>query len=172
MATLPQKIKSRKPQNARLGIKSSLSNLKRVVSLVYLLYLANDRKSKIDYSEEYTEGASTKIRLKDNYKAFVETYLVPEEANAILAENPLITAQLEPLQVGLELVFQLGKISFVAKKASSAERTGGNRFAKTITYSKNIIYLDVYFSALTEDIRKTVLSSWMKNVDSDTAIVR
>ena len=62
MATLPQPIKKRNPQNARLGIKSSLSNLKRVVSLVYLLYIANDRKGKIDYSEEYTERAT-----KENY---------------------------------------------------------------------------------------------------------
>ena len=174
MATLPNKIKNRKPQNARLGIKSSLSNLKRVVSLVYLLYLANDRKSKIDYSEEYADGGSTKIRLKENYKAFVETYFSPGEADDIIAENPLLTAQLEHLQVGLELVFQLGKISFIAKKASSAERTGGNRYAKTITFSKNIIYLDVYFSALAEDVRKTVLSSWMKNMvsgtDSDAAL--
>ena len=174
MATLPNKIKNRKPQNARLGIKSSLSNLKRVVSLVYLLYLANDRKSKIDYSEEYTDGASTKIRLKDSYKTFVESFFTPGEADDIIAENPLLTAQLEHLQVGLELVFQLGKISFVAKKASSAERTGGNRYAKTITFSKNIIYLDVYFSALAEDVRKTVLSSWMKNMvsgtDSDAAL--
>ena len=35
MATLPQQIRNHKPQNARLGIKSSLSNLKRVISMLY-----------------------------------------------------------------------------------------------------------------------------------------
>lgn len=168
MATLPQPIKKRYPQNARLGIKSSLSNLKRVVSLVYLLYLANGRKGKIDYSEEYADGATTKIRLKDAYKAFVSAFFAAGEADSAIAANPLITSQLEPLQVGLELVFQLGKINFVAKKASSAERTGGSRFAKTITFSKNIVFLDVYFSALPEDKRKKVLASWMKNEESGT----
>jgi hypothetical protein len=168
MATLPQPIKKRYPQNARLGIKSSLSSLKRVVSLVYLLYLANDRKSKIDYSEEYFDGATTKIRLKDAYKAFVSAIFAAGEADGAIAANPLITSQLEPLQVGLELVFQLGKINFVAKKASSAERTGGSRFAKTITFSKNIVFIDVYFSALPEDKRKKVLASWMKNEESGT----
>lgn len=168
MATLPQPIKKRYPQNARLGIKSSLSSLKRVVSLVYLLYLANDRKSKIDYSEEYLDGATTKIRLKDAYKAFVSAIFAAGEADGAIAANPLITSQLEPLQVGLELVFQLGKINFVAKKASSAERTGGSRFAKTITFSKNIVFIDVYFSALPEDKRKKVLASWMKNEESGT----
>ena len=168
MATLPQPIKKRNPQNARLGIKSSLSNLKRVVSLVYLLYIANDRKGKIDYSEEYTEGGATKIRLKDAYKASVSSIFAPGVADAVIAANPLLTSQLEPLQVGLELVFQLGKINFVGRKASSAERTGGNRYAKTITFSKNLILLDVYFSALPEDVRKRVLVFWMKNEESVT----
>jgi hypothetical protein len=168
MATLPQPIKKRNPQNARLGIKSSLSNLKRVVSLVYLLYLANDRKGKVDYSEEYLDGTTTKIRLKDAYKVFVSAIFAPGEADSAIAANPLITSQLEPLQVGLELVFQLGKINFVARKASSAERTGGSRFAKTITFSKNIVFLDVYFSAIPEAKRKQVLAAWMKNEESGT----
>lgn len=178
MATLPQPIKKRTPQNARLGIKSSLSNLKRVVSLVYLLYIANDRKSKIDYSEEYTDGGTTKIRLKDAYKASVSSIFAPGEADRVIAANPLLTSQMEALQVGLELVFQLGKVNFVARKASSAERTGGNRYAKTITFSKNIVLLDVYFSALPEDKRNRVLVSWMKNEatvtdpDVDVAIYR
>lgn len=178
MATLPQPIKKRIPQNARLGIKSSLSNLKRVVSLVYLLYIANDRKSKIDYSEEYTDGGITKIRLKDAYKASVSSIFSPGEADRVIAANPLLTSQMEALQVGLELVFQLGKINFVAKKASSAERTGGNRYAKSITFSKNLILLDMYFSVLPEDKRSRVLVSWMKNEktvtdpDVDAAIYR
>ena len=176
MATLPQPIKKRIPQNARLGIKSSLSNLKRVVSLVYLLYIANDRKGKIDYSEEYTEDGATKIRLKDVYKTSVSSIFAHGEADAIIAANPLLTSQLEPLQVGLELVFQLGKISFVNRSSSSAERTGGNRYAKTITFSKNLVLLDVYLSALSEDKRNRVLVSWMKNEtpvadsDVDTAL--
>ena len=174
MATLPQPIKKRNPQNARLGIKSSLSNLKRVVSLVYLLYIANDRKGKIDYSEEYSDGGTTKIRLKDAYKAFVSKLFAPGETDQVIASNPLLTSQMEALQVGLELVFQLGKINFVGKKASSAERTGGSRFAKTITFSKNIVFLDVFFSALPEDKYKRVLTSWMKNeesgTDADTAL--
>ena len=49
-----------------------------VVSLVYLLYIANDRKGKIDYSEEYTEGGATKIRLKDAYKASVSSIFAPD----------------------------------------------------------------------------------------------
>ena len=174
MATLPQPIKKRTPQNARLGIKSSLSNLKRVVSLVYLLYIANDRKGKIDYSEEYSDGSTTKIRLKDTYKAFVSKLFAPGEADQVIASNPLLTSQMEALQVGLELVFQLGKINFIGRKASSAERTGGSRFAKTITFSKNIVFLDVFFSALPEDKYKRVLTSWMKNeesgTDADTAL--
>lgn len=168
MATLPQPIKKRIPQNARLGIKSSLSNLKRVVSLVYLLYLANGKKGRIDYSEEYSEGELTKIRLKEPYKKYVSAFFAPGEADMAIAANPLITSQLEPLQVGLELVFQLGKINFVDKKANSAERTGSNRYAKTIYFSTNLILLDTYFSALEESKRNRFLAAWMKNKESGT----
>lgn len=168
MATLPQQIRNHKPQNARLGIKSSLSNLKRVISLLYLLYVANERKGRIEYSEEYSDGSLTKIRLKETYKASISSIFPIGEVDNIISVNPLLTSQLEHLQVGLELVFQLGKINFVTSKANSAERTGGNRYAKAITFSKNIIYLDVYFSALSNELRNKVLVSWMKNEISET----
>ncbi len=166
MATLPQQIRNHKPQNARLGIKSSLSNLKRVISMLYILYVANERKGRIEYSEEYSDGSLTKIRLKETYKASISAIF--PIGDSIISVNPLLTSQLEHLQVGLELVFQLGKINFVASKANSAERTGGNRYAKAITFSKNMIYLDVYFSALSNEQRNKVLMSWMKNEISET----
>lgn len=168
MVTLPQQIKHRTPQNARLGIKSSLSNIKRVISLVYILYVANNRKGQIEYSEEYVENGATKIRLKNQYQSAVNSIFAHGEGPDVVVANPLITSQLEPLQVGLELVFQLGKIRFVASKASSAERTGGNRYAKAITFGKNIIFLDVYLSALPDDKKNEVLSAWMKNEASGT----
>lgn len=168
MATLPQQIRNHKPQNARLGIKSSLSNLKRVISLLYLLYVTNERKGRIEYSQEYSDGSLTKIRLKETYMASISAIFPIGEADSVISVNPLLTSQLEHLQVGLELVFQLGKISFVASKANSAERTGGNRYAKVITFSKNMIYIDVYFSALSNELRNKVLMSWMKNEISET----
>lgn len=168
MATLPQQIRNHKPQNARLGIKSSLSNLKRVISLLYLLYVTNERKGRIEYSQEYSDGSLTKIRLKETYMASISAIFPIGEADSVISVNPLLTSQLEYLQVGLELVFQLGKISFVASKANSAERTGGNRYAKVITFSKNMIYIDVYFSALSNELRNKVLMSWMKNEISET----
>lgn len=168
MATLPQQIRNHKPQNARLGIKSSLSNLKRVISLLYLLYVTNERKGRIEYSQEYSDGSLTKIRLKETYMASISAIFPIGEADSVISVNPLLTSQLEHLQVGLELVFQLGKISFVASKANSAERTGGNRYAKVITFSKNMIYIDVYFSALSNELKNKVLMSWMKNEISET----
>lgn len=94
MANLPKKIKSRKPQNARLGIKSSLSNIKRVVSLTYLLYVANDRKAVIDYSEEYSDGTNTKLRVKEPYKTFVTSLIASTDADSIISANPLLSSQI------------------------------------------------------------------------------
>ena len=168
MANLPKKIKSRKPQNARLGIKSSLSNIKRVVSLTYLLYVANDRKAVIDYSEEYSDGTNTKLRVKEPYKTFVTSLIASTDADSIISANPLLSSQIEHLQVGLELVLQLGKVLFTRSHANSSERTGGNRYAKSITFSRNIIYLDVFLSALTEPDKNSLLVAWLKNEVSTT----
>lgn len=168
MANLPKKIKSRKPQNARLGIKSSLSNIKRVVSLTYLLYVANDRKAVIDYSEEYSDGTNTKLRVKEPYKTFVTSLIASTDADSIISANPLLSSQIEHLQVGLELVLQLGKVLFTGSHANSSERTGGNRYAKSITFSRNIIYLDVFLSALTESDKNSLLVAWLKNEVSTT----
>lgn len=168
MANLPKKIKSRKPQNARLGIKSSLSNIKRVVSLTYLLYVANDRKAVIDYSEEYSDETNTKLRVKEPYKTFVTSLIASTDADSIISANPLLSSQIEHLQVGLELVLQLGKVLFTGSHANSSERTGGNRYAKSITFSRNIIYLDVFLSALTESDKNSLLVAWLKNEVSTT----
>lgn len=168
MENLPKKIKSRKPQNARLGIKSSLSNIKRVVSLTYLLYVANDRKAVIDYSEEYSDGTNTKLRVKEPYKTFVTSLIASTDADSIISANPLLSSQIEHLQVGLELVLQLGKVLFTGSHANSSERTGGNRYAKSITFSRNIIYLDVFLSALTESDKNSLLVAWLKNEVSTT----
>ena len=168
MANLPKKIKSRKPQNARLGIKSSLSNIKRVVSLTYLLYIANDRKAVIGYSEEYLDGTNTKLRVKEPYKTFVTSLIASTDADSIISANPLLSSQIEHLQVGLELVLQLGKVLFTGSHANSSERTGGNRYAKSITFSRNIIYLDVFLSALTESDKNLLLVAWLKNEVSTT----
>lgn len=168
MATLPKIIKSRKPQNARLGIKSSLSNIKRVVSLTYLLYVANNRKAVIAYSEEYIDGTTTKIRIKEPYKTFVSSLITSPDAESIISANPLLSSQIEHLQVGLELVLQLGKVIFTGSHANSSERTGGNRYEKSITFSRNIIYLDVFLSALSNSDRNSLLVAWLKNEVSTT----
>lgn len=170
MGTLPQKIKWRTPQNARLGIKSSLSNIRRVVSLAYVLYVCNDKKARLNYSEEYRDGSATKIKLSPYFQERVESYFAGKDINEQIAANPLLSSQLEALQVGLELVLQIGKISFVGNMASSAERTGGNRFAKTISFSTNIIQIDLLLSAYSEEDRTAFLFSWLSNEKSTTPI--
>ena len=46
----PKRIKTRKKIDALTGIKSSLDQIRSVIALVYLLYVANGRKASVGYS--------------------------------------------------------------------------------------------------------------------------
>ena len=46
----PKQIKARRKIEALTGIKSSLDKIRSVIALVYLLYVANGRKSFVKYS--------------------------------------------------------------------------------------------------------------------------
>ena len=52
----PKEYIQRDAINSLTGIKSSLSNLRKVIALTYLLYLANNKKSSILYAESKGNG--------------------------------------------------------------------------------------------------------------------
>lgn len=108
MATLPSRIEQRDELDCRLGIKSSLNGLSSVVAFAYILYCANGRKSEIIYAdEETTPDGKRRLVLKEHYKHWIlDNYFVDEN---VLNNNPLLTSQLEALQVGLGLMFHLAK---------------------------------------------------------------
>ena len=55
----PKQLKARKKIDALTGIKSSLDQIRSVISLVYLLYIANGRKASVRYS--ISEESKVKI---------------------------------------------------------------------------------------------------------------
>ena len=55
----PNQLKNRRTIEALTGIKSSLDQIRSVIALVYLLYIANNRKSYVCYS--ILEGDKIKI---------------------------------------------------------------------------------------------------------------
>lgn len=69
MANLPKQITLRNDIDCRLGIKSSLGDIPSVISLAYLLYCANDKKSQIEYADEQIQyNGKKKLILKKYIK--------------------------------------------------------------------------------------------------------
>lgn len=167
MKTNPQTTIDRKDLNLRLGIKSSLYNLRSVVALLYALYVANGKQSKVNYSKEVVgQDGVTKLELETSLLSPLASVLNVENPLDLKAnDNPLFKAQMESLQVGIELFFKLGKVLFTNNSlVSSCERKGGHRYQKYIEFSSNMQLLDLFLSQYTDDL-PAFLTKWLSNED-------
>ena len=163
----PKEFTQRAAINSLTGIKSSLGNLRKVVSLTYLLYLANKKKSSIVYAE----SKDGKIVLKQEYKSFIQHYLNNSEVIEKIDDNPLLTSQIESLYVGLTLMFAFGRISFENTSLSmTKERTGGIRYPKKIDFASNIMTLDLMLNSDSEEAVKVTLLAWLQDKQLDNKI--
>ena len=163
----PKEFTQRDAINSLTGIKSSLGNLRKVVSLTYLLYLANKKKSSIVYAE----SKDGKIVLKQEYKSFIQHYLNNSEVIEKIDDNPLLTSQIESLYVGLTLMFAFGRISFENTSLSmTKERTGGIRYPKKIDFASNIMTLDLMLNSDSEEAVKATLLAWLQDKQLDNKI--
>ena len=161
MANYPQPIKQREELNLRLGIKSSLSQLRSVVASLYVIYKANAKQSSVIYSKEISSNGLISTKLDDTLSQKISDLFNNSQFATLVEQSPLFTSQLEALQVGIELFFHLGKINFVASGLS--ERTGSSRYQKQIAFATNMILVDLYLSShSTEDVNKLLLS-WLKD---------
>ena len=87
----PVKYKDRVAINSLTGIKSSLAHIRSVISLTYLLYLANNRRSSIVYSRS---DEAQSISLRPEYTAFIKEYLGDTNIDSDIVSNPLLTSQI------------------------------------------------------------------------------
>lgn len=156
----PKVFTQREAINSLTGIKSSLGNLRKVISLTYLLYLASKKKSSVVYAD--SNGGQ--IILKQEYKIFIQKFLNNNEVVNEIDNNPLLTSQIESLYVGLTLMFALGRISFENSALSmTKERTGGIRYPKKIDFASNIIILDLLLNSDSESSVKDTLLAWLQD---------
>ena len=161
MANYPQPLKNREELNLRLGIKSSLPHFRAVVASVYMLFIANDKKSELVYSEEYQDSGVYKLRLPEMLvDKLVEKF--GDELSKKIESSPLFTSQIEPLQVGLELFVHLAKINYT--RSGLSERTGLNRYQKEIHFTTNVLLLDLYLNSYPIEEVKTLLLAWLNDV--------
>lgn len=156
----PKYAKRRTPIDALTGIKSSLSNLRQVISLTYLLFVVNGRKSFIDYCISID---SKTLTIKNDLLSAISNYLSPNSIDeSVINENPLVKNQYEPLYVGMTLLFRLGNLKMKGKQ-NTAERTGGLRFPKQIYFASNMFVLDLILSGFSEEDLKKSLCEWLNN---------
>lgn len=162
MPKYPNPIKETADLDYKLGIKSSLNRIASVIALTYALFKANDNHAHLEYSEEYESGGLTKIRLKKSILDKIIS-LYPEIDETAIDKNPLLNAQMEALQVGLQLIYKLAKVSFTDGSSSTKERTGGNRFAKQMDFGTNMILLDTFLSAFPPEEVDVEIANWIDN---------
>ncbi len=163
MANYPSQLREREELNLRLGIKSSLSQLRSVIASLYVIYVANNKQAQVTYSKESINSGLTTIALDDILAQQIDAKFpaAAEKISSLVNKTPLFTAQLEALQVGIELFFHLAKINFVASGLS--ERTGSSRFQKKMSFATNMILVDLYLSSHSnEDVNK-LLAAWLED---------
>lgn len=154
----PRQIKTRRKIEALTGIKSSLDKIRTVIAFVYLLYVANERKSFVRYSI----STGSKISIEPKLLEAIENLIGRKGLGTIINNNPLITNQYEPLYVGVTLLMKLGYLKMEGKQ-STAERTGGIRFPKQLYFANNTLVLDLILRGIREDVRYSSLYEWLQN---------
>lgn len=157
----PNQIRQRRQIDALTGIKSSLDHLRSVIALVYLLYVANGRKSFV----KYCISNGDKIKIDPILLSSIEKVMGKDNLEDIVNNNPLLTKQYEPLYVGITLLMKLAHLKMEGKQ-STAERTGGIRYPKQLYFANNTIVLDLILNGFSDNVRYESLFEWLQNKKS------
>lgn len=158
----PTSLKHRTTPNLRLGIKSSCGDLKSIIAALYIIFKSSRTPENIVYSKEKVlENGITGIELTEELASTISATF-PNIVNVVDKVNstPLFTRQCEPLQVAIELFFNLGRLKFADNGHS--ERTGKNRYKKTLMFSDKMIVIDAYLSAFNPAERDAFLNLWLE----------
>lgn len=162
----PNRIQSYPEIDLKLGIKSSLPNIKSTIALWILLWKASNRPATLEYSVVVGDGIALQGEIEEelyNYlKSQIPVTMTKEELHQIVIHNQMFISQLESLMVAFELVWKLGKITFQEQfRPASAERTGGVRYPKVISYSANMDLIHLLMSQQ-EERYMAVLLHWLE----------
>ena len=150
MKVYPKAQSVRNELNLRQGIKSSVPNSKQLIAGIYTLYKIGTSNTE-EYTEEYTEGDSSKIRLKNPLGPKIIDFYQAQLTNSAIDEvdflnqinqSPLFNSLVEHLQVAIQLIWRLAEIDFVVDRSGASERTGGNRYNRKLVFSTNLDIID------------------------------
>lgn len=172
MIVNPKELTVREELNLRQGIKSSLPNMEFLIASVYTLFKISTSSDTV-FTEEFNHQGKTKIKLESSLEPLIFNFFQDQITNSAISQSdflnsfnnsPLFSAQLEPLQVAIQLFWRLGEINFVQDMASSTERTGGERFNKHLIFSTNLDIIDNILTnenSLVEEETKNLLFNYI-----------
>lgn len=142
----------------KLGIKSSLPNVKAALALLLAMWESGINEDEFVYGKESGDKIVPVESVCEKLAAYFECDA--QQLTAKIATNPLYGSQMEALQVAFELGWRLAKFTFVDETFPfSKERTGGKRYPKKISYTKNIDIVSLYIKQ--DDANKRVLYNWI-----------
>jgi hypothetical protein len=168
----PEQIREKSTVELKLGIKSSLPNVKSALALIYSLWKSNNKKTELVFCNE----VSGKLLLKDEYKQSLKNYFQDDLTSTGTTEsifeenytnkNAVLTSQIEALKVAFELIWRIAIVRFEDdSKPFSAERTGGVRFAKKLLFTKNVDIIDLVVQSNEREYKK-ILFNWLTEIDT------
>ena len=151
----------------KLGIKSSLPNIKAALALLLSIWESGIHSDGFVYAKEVGDKIAPVDAAVDRLSVYFGCE--SDALVALLPNNPLYTSQMEALQVAFELGWRLAKFSFVDESFPfSKERTGGKRYAKKISYTKNIDVVSLFLKQ--DEDNKKILYSWISQTAVDGTI--
>lgn len=167
--TTPESIQEHREIDLKLGIKSSLSKVRETIALTYLLWKCSGEITELQYSQPNADAIQIKDDLADLLKDLLRpTYssigISDETFVSKINKNQLFKSQIEALIVAFELIWRLARVTFVDQRSFSAERTGGVRYAKQFTFTKNIDLIDILVTE-NQDKYMPILLNWATGFD-------
>lgn len=165
---LPIEIQERPELNLRQGIKSSLNKWRELLSALFLFYkYCQDQSGEKNYCKEKQISGKVALTLDDDFSAWLDNnYSSISNIKELILKCPLYLAQMEHLQVGLELFLKLASVEFVnTSLADAVERTGGNRYAKKLHFSTNLKIVSEAILSYDDSTQKTFIASWLNGED-------
>lgn len=167
---LPIAIHDRPELNLRQGIKSSLNHWRQLIATLYLLYRhINDGGNEV-YAKEVKSSDRTGLEISDDFATWLDTkWASIPNIKELVKQCPLFQAQMEHLQVGIELFLKLAKVEFVnTNLADAVERTGGSRFAKKLYFSTNMKILAEMVAVHPANAIVQFITKWLSGQDDIT----
>lgn len=158
----PLKAEGLKANDAKLGGKYRMNNVRAFIALLYLLYIASERKASVDYSDG--KDSPNQLKLNPSLSEKISSILSIANLESLIVDNPLLSGQFEYILVAMERVFCLGSVAFNNRSYNnSKERTGGIRYPKTLKFSTNMMVLDLILSSINKESRNSFLKEWLQN---------